>query len=66
MFLDFLGRFYSQGRILRNATYLNHIFIDETEAEDYLNRKGLKLHKAGQSNSLSFLLTYPQFLISEF
>ena len=53
----------SSGKLYQNGVpYLNHIFMNEAEAEDYLNHLGLHLHKAGQSNILSSLQTMPQFI----
>ena len=41
---------------------LSHIFMNEDEAEDYLNQLGLHLQNAGQSNLLSSLQSQPQFI----
>jgi len=49
------GKLYQSG-----VPLLNQTFRDEVEAEDYLKKAGLKLHKTGQSNLLSPLQTKPQ------
>jgi len=54
------GKLYQRG-----APLLNKTFRDEVEAEDYLKKAGLKLHKTGQSNLLSPLQKQQQFNIGE-
>ena len=55
------GKLYQGG-----SPYLNHIFMNEAEAEDYLSQVGLHLHKSGQSNLMpSLQQTQPQFNIGE-
>jgi hypothetical protein len=51
------GKLYQGG-----VPYLSHIFMNEDEAEDYLNQLGLHLQNAGQSNLLSSLQSQPQFI----
>jgi len=46
------GKLYQGG-----APYINRIFRDDVEAEDYLNRVGLRLIKTGQPKILPSLQT---------